>query len=63
MSDKKINKVVKILVGLPGSGKSTWAKEFIHKNPNYIRFGRDVFRFMLKDQPFCDFKKHGLSLR
>ncbi len=56
MSNKKINKKVIICVGIPASGKSTWAKEFVRKNSNYIRINRDDFRFMLKDQPVCEWK-------
>lgn len=32
--------------GLPGSGKSTWAKEFVKKNPDTIRVCRDDLRRM-----------------
>lgn len=32
--------------GIPASGKSTWAKEFCLKNPNYIRVCRDDLRNM-----------------
>ena len=34
------------LKGLPGSGKSTWAKEFVEKNPDWIRVNRDDLRRM-----------------
>jgi predicted kinase len=33
-----------LLVGPPGSGKSTWGKEFVQKNPNTIRLCPDEFR-------------------
>lgn len=33
--------------GLPASGKSTWAKDYISKNPNTVRVSRDDLRFML----------------
>jgi len=45
-----------ILVGIPASGKSTWAKEFISENENWIRVNRDDFRMMLKDSQICDNK-------
>lgn len=52
MKDKKI----KVLVGLPGSGKSTWALNWAQNNPDWIRVNRDDFRFMLKGLPFLDSK-------
>lgn len=33
-------------VGLPASGKSTWAKLFVEKNPDWIRVSRDDLRNM-----------------
>jgi predicted kinase len=47
-------KKVLINIGLPGSGKSTWSKEFVSKNSDWVRVGRDDFRFMLKDSPILD---------
>jgi len=39
---------VTILKGLPGSGKTTWAKEQIAKSPgNYKRINKDDLREML----------------
>jgi predicted kinase len=38
---------IKILVGIPGSGKSTWAKQYILDNPNTKRINRDDLRNML----------------
>jgi len=54
MRDKNLK--ILILVGPPAAGKSTWAKEFIRKNPKYIRVGRDDFRFMFKDAPITENK-------
>lgn len=36
-----------ILVGLPGSGKSTAAARFVKDNPDYIHVSRDVIRFAM----------------
>jgi predicted kinase len=35
-----------VLQGVPASGKTTWAKEFVKKNPKYIRVSRDDLRNM-----------------
>jgi predicted ABC-type ATPase len=35
-----------ILSGIPGSGKSTWTKDFIKDNDNYFVVSRDSIRFM-----------------
>jgi len=43
-----------ILIGVPASGKSTWAKEFLAKNENFVRINRDDFRFMLRNTPTCE---------
>ena len=31
------------LSGLPGSGKTTWAKEFLKKHPEYHYFSPDIY--------------------
>jgi len=50
-----------ILKGLPGSGKSTWAKEQTLKDKRTIRVNRDDIRQMVrKDYQFGDFKLEDL---
>lgn len=56
----KTNKKVIILIGLPGSGKSTWAKKYLSNNPDTIRVNRDDFRLMLKNQQLCENKVENL---
>lgn len=34
--------------GLPASGKSTWAKEWVRQHPNRIRINRDDLRAMMR---------------
>lgn len=36
-----------MLKGLPGSGKSTWAKEYVSKNPGWVRINKDSLREMM----------------
>lgn len=43
-----------ILIGVPASGKSTWAKEFVRNNPDWTRVNRDDFRMMLKNSGTCE---------
>jgi predicted kinase len=46
-------KKVKLTRGIPGSGKSTWAKEQLHKYPGrYKRINRDALRLMFDDEQF-----------
>lgn len=37
-------KKIILTVGCPGSGKSTWTREFIAKNPGYFNVNRDDYR-------------------
>lgn len=50
------NLKVILLIGIPASGKSTWAKNFIAKNKSWVRVSRDDFRFMLKNMPITENK-------
>ncbi len=45
-----------LMVGLPASGKTTWAEDFLRKHPDYVRIGRDSFRYMLRNQGKCEVK-------
>ena len=53
----------RMLVGLPGSGKSYYSKEFIEKNPEYIYLSSDAFRkeHNLKDTDNSFWEKGGLA--
>lgn len=42
-----MNQEIIVLVGISGSGKSTWAADHIEKNPNYIRINRDSIRHQI----------------
>lgn len=45
----KKNKQIIVTVGVPASGKTTWAKNFVKENPSYIKIERDDFRYGMKD--------------
>ncbi len=53
---KKSNLKILILIGIPASGKSTWAKDYVRHNANYVRVNRDDFRLMLKNAQICENK-------
>lgn len=61
---KDKNLKVLILIGLPASGKSTYAKSFIEKRKqlfeDWVIVSRDGFRSMLKNQPICEPKIEAL---
>lgn len=40
------------LKGLPGSGKSTWAKQYCLDNPEFVRINKDDIRILLGNFPF-----------
>jgi len=46
--------VIILTVGIPASGKSTWAKEYVRTSPDTVRICRDDFRAMLKDSTMLD---------
>lgn len=45
---------VYVLVGAPASGKSTYAKQMIAKNPNVVRLNRDDFRMSFFGKTILD---------
>jgi predicted kinase len=54
MEKSRKNLEVKLLIGIPASSKSTWAKDFISKNRDWARVSRDEFRLMLKNAQVCE---------
>lgn len=46
-----------IMVGISGSGKSTFARQFVLDNPTYLRIGRDELRRSLLPVPLGEFWK------
>lgn len=46
-----MNNKILILVGIPGSGKTYWAKQFLMKNSDWVRISRDDLRLMLTNKP------------
>jgi len=56
----KKNKIIKILIGIPASGKSTWCTNFLRNNQNWVRVNRDSFRLMLRNETVCEPKIENL---
>jgi len=52
-----------ILKGLPASGKSTWAKNFIQQNPDWVRVNKDDIRLELGDNYPTWYKKETAVFR
>lgn len=46
-----------ILIGISGSGKSTFAKQFVQDNPTYLRLNRDDLRRSIVPVPLGDYWK------
>lgn len=51
---KKDNLKILILIGIPASGKSTWAKDYVRRNEGWVRVSRDEYRLMLKNSQVCE---------
>jgi predicted kinase len=53
-----------VLRGLPASGKSTWAKDFVDRNPGWMRINKDDMRAMLHNSKWSkDNERQVLLLR
>jgi len=53
----KYSQTVWLLIGLPGSGKSTWAKQKVKENIGKILIvSRDAIRLMLNGKYYFDYK-------
>lgn len=48
--------ILKILIGISASGKSTWAKEFVAKNDKWCIVSRDDFRYAWQNKGVVDEK-------
>ena len=46
-----------ILIGISGSGKSTFAKQFVQENPTYLRLNRDDLRRSIVPVPLGEYWK------
>lgn len=53
-----------VLRGLPASGKSTWAKDFVDRNPGWLRINKDDMRAMMHNSKWSkDNERQVLLLR
>ena len=50
----KYMKKIILTIGLPGSGKTVWSKEYQAKNPNTVRVNKDQLREMLHDSVWSE---------
>ena len=48
--------LIKLLVGIPASGKSTWKRNFLRNNRGWVAVNRDDYRLMLDGSQIMDFK-------
>lgn len=52
--ETRTSQTVIFTIGLHGSGKTTWSKNFVKKHPNYKRVSRDDFRHMTTSYVYND---------
>jgi predicted kinase len=53
-----------VLRGLPASGKSTWAKDFVDRSPGWLRINKDDLRLMMHNSKWSkDNEKQVLMMR
>jgi predicted kinase len=57
LTSKVNNLKIKVLVGISGSGKSTYAKEYCENYPNWVRVNRDSYRELLTGQKASVYNK------
>ena len=48
--------MILLTVGIPASGKSTWARNYVRENPDTIRVCRDDLRLMIGGAQMLDAK-------
>lgn len=53
---KEHNQQIILTIGLPASGKTTWATEFVKNNPHFININRDDIRRMINGSPKAKFR-------
>lgn len=54
------NKILKILIGISASGKSTYCKGVVEKNPDWVIVSRDDYRYAWRNSGVVDNKLEGL---
>ncbi len=55
MADEKVQKLI-ATVGVPASGKTTWALKYVKDNPGTFRVNKDSIRMMLFSSKYPDNK-------
>lgn len=59
-----MEKKIIICQGLPGSGKSTWAKQYVLNNPEFMRLNKDEIREQFVNVPYSqEFEEDIISIQ